>query len=391
MPKPMLKTNRVLRSPQVLDAFITFLRPRLPLDLQHTRITADDLVEVLAYASVNRVSVEAAHAELADLPSANRLREVLRAALPDRPLLQRALNMILRQQLPGCLLKGKRSYTVAIDLTLIPYHGQPQKDKAEVVRGAPKAGTTHFHGYATLSIVHSKQRYVVALRFIKAGEALAAIVGKLLDRLKALGIKLRRLYMDKGFCATPVFKRLDRRHIRYVVPIPVRGKSGGVRDLFVGPKGYWTSYTFLSQKYGAYTIQAVVVRRYTKGRFKRKGVKWFVYAVAGLPPHVTPRQVFELYRHRFGIETSYRQMNQVRARTSTRNPTMRLLLIGLAFILVNLYVALRESLASVQQTDAPAAYLWLTLCRLARLLSRAIEQLVGTRAVFQHRPSTLFS
>ena len=391
MPKPMLKTNRVIRSPQVLDAFITFLRPRLPLDLEHTRITADDPVEVLAYASVNRVSLEAARAELEELPSANRLREVLRAALPERPQLQRALNTILRQQLPRCLLKGKRSYTVAIDLTLIPYHGQPQKEKAKVVRGAPKAGTTHFHGYATISVVHSKQRYVVALRFIEAGETMAAIVGKLLDRLKTLGIKLRRLYLDKGFCATPVFKRLDRRKIRYVVPIPVRGKSGGVRDLFVGPKGYWTPYTFHGQKYGIYTVQAVVVRRYTKGRFKRKGVKWFAYAVAGLPPSLTPRQVFELYRQRFGIETSYRQMNQVRARTSTRNPTIRLLLIGLAFILVNVYVALRESLTSVRQPETPAASFWLTLCRLARLLSRAIEQLVGTQAVFQHRPSTLFS
>jgi putative transposase len=391
MPKLVLKTNRVIRSPQVLDAFITFLRPRLPLGLQHTRITADDLMEVLAYASVNRVSIEAAHAELDNLPSANRLREVLVAALPDRPSLQRSLNMILRQQLPRCLLKGKRSYTVAIDLTLIPYHGQPQRDRAEVVRGAPIAGTTNFHGYATISVVHSKQRYVIALRFIEAGEAMVTIVGKLLKRLKTLGIRLRRLYLDKGFCATPVFKSLDRRAVRYVVPIPVRGKSGGVRDLFVGLKGYWTPYTFHSQPYGTYTVQAVVVRRYTKGRFKRKGVKWFAYAVAGLPPSVTPRQVFELYRQRFGIETSYRQMNQVRARTSTRNPTIRLLLVGLAFILVNLYVALRESLTTPRQAEPSLAYPWLTLCRLARLLSRAIEQLVGTRAVFQHRPSTVLS
>jgi putative transposase len=391
MPKPTLKTNRIIRSPQVLEAFMTFLRPRLPLDLQHTRITADDLVEILAYASVNRASIEAACVELAGVPSANRVREVLAAALPERTALQRALNTILRQQLPRCLLKGKRSYAVAIDITLIPYHGQPQRDKHEVVRGAPKAGTTHFHGYATVSIVHDKHRYVVALRFIEAGEDMATIVCQLLKRLKTLGIRLRRLYLDKGFCATPVFQALDRRRVSYVVPIPVRGKSGGVRNLFVGAKGYWTPYTFKSAQHGAYTVQAVVVRRYTKGRYKRHGVKWFAYAVADLPRGTAPRQVFELYRHRFGIETSYRQMNQVRARTSTRNPVIRLLLIGLAFILVNLYVAVRDSLTTLRQAETPAAYTWLTLCRLARLLSRALEQLLGTRAVFQHRPSTVLS
>jgi hypothetical protein len=391
MPKPTLKTNRVIRSPQVLDAFITFLRPRLPLDLQNTRITANDLVEILAYASVNRISIDATCQELEGLASGNRVREVLAAALPKRAALQRALNTILRQQLPCCLLKGKRSYTIAIDLTLIPYHGQPQRDKNEVMRGAPKAGTTHFHGYATVSIVHDKRRYVVALRFVEAEEEMVTIVRWLLKRLKTLGIRLRRIYLDKGFCATPIYKTLDRRGLSYVIPIPVRGKSGGIRKIFVGRTSYWTPYTFTSAKYGAYTVQTVVVRRYTKGRFKRKGVKWFAYAVAGLPLGTTPRQVFELYRHRFGIETSYRQMHQVRARTSTRNPVIRLLLVGLAFILVNLYVALRESLTTEPRTTTQRARPWLTVCRLARLLSRALEQLLGTRAVLQHRPSTLLS
>lgn len=47
-------------------------------------------------------------------------------------------------------------------------------------------------------------------------------------------------------------------------------------------------------------------------------------------------QVFELYRKRFGIEISYRQMDQVLVRTISRKPTSRLLLVGLALVLVNL-------------------------------------------------------
>ena len=119
-----------------------------------------------------------------------------------------------------------------------------------------------------------------------------------------------------------------------------RGKSGGVRSLFQG-KSRKTSYTFNSPKHGPYTVQAVVVERFSKGRYARHKSKWFAYAVAGLPA-----QVFELYRQRFGIESSYRQMNQVRARTSTRNPVIRLLLVGLAFVLFNLYISLRQNLSS---------------------------------------------
>jgi IS4 transposase len=51
---------------------------------------------------------------------------------------------------------------------------------------------------------------------------------------------------------------------------------------------------------------------------------------------IEAHQLFELYRRRFRIETSYRQLHQVRARTSSRNPALRLLLVGLALLIVNL-------------------------------------------------------
>ena len=115
----MPKNNRNLQSQQVLNALITIVRPYLPLDLQNTRITAEDIIAVLGYASANRISADAACHELKEAPSANRLREVLAKALPDRIILQRALNRILRAQTPRFVKKGKRSYYLAIDLTLI--------------------------------------------------------------------------------------------------------------------------------------------------------------------------------------------------------------------------------------------------------------------------------
>ena len=43
-----------------------------------------------------------------------------------------------------------------------------------------------------------------------------------------------------------------------------------------------------------YTVQAVVVKRYSKGRYGRHKSKWFAYAVAGLSAGILPAQVFEL-------------------------------------------------------------------------------------------------
>lgn len=92
MSKLAHKNNRILRSQQALNAFVTIMRPYLPLDLRNTRITAEDIIAVLGYASVHRVSMDAASHELKEAPSANRLREVLAQALPERKILQRGVS-----------------------------------------------------------------------------------------------------------------------------------------------------------------------------------------------------------------------------------------------------------------------------------------------------------
>ena len=392
MSKPVFKNNPILRSQQVLKALIAIVRPHLGLELKNTRITADDIIAVLGYASANRISMEAACHELQGMPSANRLREVLAEALSDRSKVQQALNTSLRAQLPACMKKGKRAYHVAIDLTLIPYHGECYADEKEILRSLAKSGTTHFHGYATVSIVHNNLRYVVALRFVEKGESMQEIVVWLLNRLKTLGIRIKRAYFDKGFSCVPVLKTLGKRKLSFVMPIPVRGKSGGVRKLFKASASYKTTYTFNSPKHGTLEVNAVAVKKYSKGRYKRRGSAWFAYAVAGLPTSIEPHQIFEMYRLRFGIESSYRQMNQVRARTTSRNPIIRLLLVGLAFVLFNLYITSRRHLAICTKTvSLPFSKLWLTLRRLARMLAHAVENLYSLADVILRHPNFALS
>ncbi len=68
----------------------------------------------------------------------------------------------------------------------------------------------------------------------------------------------------------------------------------------------------------------------------------------------------DAYRLRFGIETSYRQMHRVKARTTTRYPDLRLLLVGAGFLLTNLWVWIKmHLLAATSSEDRPAARAWL--------------------------------
>ncbi len=388
MHRPNEHPTRTLPSEQVVRAFCQTVMPYVPLPLSKTRVGETAVWQVLAYASVHGGSIEASCSELAGAPSGNRLREVLLAALPPPAVLQRRLNAALRAQLPKMLRKGQRSYTLALDCTLIPYHGQTEPEDPDVLRAQAKAGTHHFHGYATVSIVHARQRYVLALRLVRPGHTMVQIVRDLLDRVKRLGIRVRRVYMDKEFYGVAVLRTLERRHLAYVLPLPMRG---GLRRLCQGRHSRYTTYTLHSPTQGAYPIRIALVRRNRRSRQQQRVVRWFGFAVSGLPAGMVPRHVFQLYRHRFGIETSYRQMNQVRARTSSRNATLRLLLVGLALILVNLYVTLRQELSTPRGSGRRGRPTPFTLGRLARLLSRAIEGQLNVRVIEQFHESPCIS
>lgn len=375
--KPSSQFNRKAQAPQLLDAFVQVVRPHLGLELTGTRISEEDMLYVLGYAALQHNSLEHACLELKRAPSGNRLREVLHASLPEALSLQRRLNTILRRQLPRGLLSTRRRYALALDITLIPYHGQAQHDPAEVVIAGAKSGTKHFHAYATAAIVHDRKRYTLALRFVRQHERMVQIVRALLDRVKRLQIKVRRVYLDKEFYAVAVFRTLDRRGLSYIVPMPARGKGGGVRALGQGPHSYRTRYTMHDKQQRPYTVTAVLVRRYRRGKQGRHGSAWLAFAVGRLSERCTPLAVCYLYRQRFGIESSYRQLHQLRARTCSRSPVLRLLLVGLALILVNLYVSWRQGAQPPQTRGAGAKRLTLTLPRFALRLARAIERLMA--------------
>lgn len=395
MTQPTFQRNREIRSEQLVNALTGVMQKYVPLALKHTRITPSETWQLLAYAAVNGSTLESACQALPQGPSGNRLREVLLPALPERSKLQSRLNRLLRSQLHPSLWKKPRGLHVAIDLVLIPYHGQPQTEEDEVMRGPARSGTTHFHGYATATIVHDQRRYTLALRFVRKGESMHTVVRWLLNRVKRLKLRLRRVYLDAGFASVPVFQTLRRRRLTYLVPLPLRGRSGGIRALFHARHSYHGYYTLDSHTFGTCRLQVAVVLRYYRGQQHKHGRRWLVYALNGLPRGTDPRHIFQWYRRRFGIESTYRLMNRVRARTSSSSPVLRLLLVGLALILVNLYVALRQActLRLAHLTAPPAAHtpiaFWLD--RLADLVRQTIEIALGGQSTLFFRQPVTFS
>jgi putative transposase len=296
------------------------------------------LFSILFFAASRRSSVHDACLRLSRAPSAEAVHDALRAILPELAELTRRLNASLAADIPAAL--KKRPQRLAIDLTLIPYHGRPYRDWREVYRGKPKSGTSHFHAYATCYVVRHGYRFTVAMIWVMAGETMKTVVQRLLRLASQAGVKPRLLLLDRGFYSVEVIRYLQAARYPFLMPVAHRGRPPrdphrGTRAFARWKKGGWSTHTLHNaEQQRKATVGICVSCRNYRGQWRRHGRQTLVYAYWGFRPS-SPTWVRETYRKRFGIETTYRQMNQARIRTCTRDPLLRLFYVGLALILRN--------------------------------------------------------
>src|SRR5258706_4503815 len=71
----------------------------------------------------------------------------------------------------------------------------------------------------------------------------------------------------------------------------------------------------------------------------KRRLKWLAFVIIHLD--WSPKKVYQRYRRRFGIKSSDRQLGRLRAQATSRNPALRFFLLGLALLLINVWVHLR--------------------------------------------------
>jgi putative transposase len=167
---------------------------------------------------------------------------------------------------------------------------------------------------------------------------LTEILQRLQTRVKELKIRIKCWLLDKEFYTVEVIRYMKQEKKSFIIPVVIRGKKnppGGTRVLVAGKQSYWTTYTMRSQKAGEISFNVAVVAKNWAGRMQRKGRRMLAFALFGIKAEL--KDIAEIYRRRFGIETSHRQMNQARGRTTSRSPVLRMLFVAIAFMLRNLW------------------------------------------------------
>lgn len=305
------------------------------------------LVQVLVRAGAERRSLEAIASVARNVPSVQTIRNALAKLLPKRTAeLEPVVVQALLQRLPKSL--SRRPRTMAIDLHNRPFYGD--KRTPGIYRGKLKASTRTFFAYATLLIIRKGQTFTVGLVPVLNSDALPSIIDRLLHQAAQKNLRPRRLLLDSGFYAAKVMLHLQQRQLPFVMPMIRRGKSGktkaactGTAQFFVKGRRGWARYTWEARirtdgRKGPRTLVTTEVCMVPRPARKDNKTP-LVFACYGMK-QMAGEKVAAWYRKRFRIETSYRQMHEGLALTSSKNPVYRLLLILIAFVLRNLWLRL---------------------------------------------------
>ncbi len=342
------------------------------------KCTAVMLLSILLRAAARSISVSAACRDIAGAPSGQAVMTGLDDGIPKTlRVLERRLNEALTYNLPRCL--RRRRWEVAIDWHLSPYYGQPMKSRNELYYGKPRQGTKQFHAYASACIVSHGQRYTLAVTWVRRHESTVVVLRRLLGRIGEIGLKIRRLLLDRAFFNVPVVEFLQQEQTPFLMPVMFRGRkpkkrrpATGLRWIKRQPAG-WYKHTMKNKKRHV-TVSVCVGYRRHRNRKDNKQIKqkllFAAWRVKG-----SPTEIRGMYRKRFGIETSYRQMRQARIYTCTRNPRLRLLFVAIALILRNLWVWIHAT--QLAEGDYDNLTLHLHRLRFKRMLDWIVHQVLA--------------
>ncbi len=332
----------------------------------------ESLFQILVRAASKQDTIENTCQELNQATSGNNIRYHL-GKITDFIQLEKQLNLALKSQIPKGLKKNK--LIIAIDLNLIPYYGKPNdEEKPYIYRSQAKDGTCSFYAYATLYTIKKGKRVTLAIKGVKFQDTKVCIITCLLSELSSLKITVKRLYLDREFFSISVIRWLKALDIPLTMPAIRRGKQGGIKQFLKGRKSYKTTYTMSRSQEDFVTLELWIICKYKKGKRGQKGLEYYVYVTYKVTTSLN--HIHHCYRQRFGIETSYRLKNLCRIRTTTKKPTLRLLFLGISFILVNIWVNLLWRKISKPRRGARLIYREIfPLKQMLSFLNQTVEQI----------------
>ena len=197
-----------LCSEAVRQISVQLLQEHISVKTEGYKVDTTMTWNVLLKAAVEGSSIEASCADLVGVADSNTIREHLNASLDVSNLQQLEVeqNGILAATIPR-EVKAK-GVEVAMDWHDEPFYGKSPELLTYVCRCAAKAGTTRCFRMASAYVMLGDFRLTVAMTFVLPEYSRLDVLKRLWQQVSQVGIQIKVLYLDKGFCQGDIIRYL---------------------------------------------------------------------------------------------------------------------------------------------------------------------------------------
>jgi len=220
---------------------------------------------------------------------------------------------------------NKRKYDVAIDYTDWLYFGKPTE---MVVRGKEREGTNKSFRFATISIVENGCRFVLLALPVNTFSNRKNVIDKLLAYAKSK-IRINRLYADRGFFSQEMINLFKDHGLKFLMPATQNSRIKKMLKTLPAPSVI-NEYEMTQGKVN-YNLVIIEDEKGEKRAFATN------LEVSEKEANLSIR-LFGLYSKRWGIETSYRVLKDLRAKTTSKNYKIRLFYFLFSIMLYNMWI-----------------------------------------------------
>jgi len=224
------------------------------------------------------------------------------------------------------LLNPYRKYDVAIDFTDWLFYGD--KTAPMVVGTQPKNGTDACYKFATVNIVEKGERFTLLALPIAPFDRKEDILARLIEYARKR-IKIRKVYLDRGFFSTGCIKTLNRYRVNFLMPCTSLPTIKALLKISNAPS------LVKDFEMGGVKINILIVEKDNQKYAFASNEDWDENDVD------LANKVFEQYQKRWGIETSYRvKKHSFRPKTTSKNYFVRFFYFMFSVTMYNLWILL---------------------------------------------------
>ena len=248
----------------------------------------------------------------------------------------------------------------------IDKHTIPRYDKTynmlNIITSKFKNGTYHFNCLATINCTMEGSRAFLGATLVRRMDSLSDTVSKLIDGCTKKGIRIGVLTVDREFFSTAVIGALRSKNVQFLMPATkTKGIKKATSEFEAGKRDAVSQHILTSGDAGKEPEKFTLIILKREDKKGRKVIHAFatsvsVDVVCGFKRgEMTGAEAFvEQYQARWSIETGYRCIESMRPRTTSREESVRVLLLLLLLLFMPILLFNAWILAShLLQRDNP--------------------------------------